>query len=82
MSHGLKSLLPLWEKGFRDEGKKFISQLGGSQSAIDKVNHGILESRGAGYGFTLQTPVNQGGKPGLKAEGLAKLSQWKHGDLL
>ena len=63
-------------------GKKFISQLGGSQSAIDEVNHGILESRGAGYGFTLQTAVNQGGKPGLKAEGLAKLSQWKHGDLL
>jgi hypothetical protein len=25
---GLKSLLPLWEKGFRDEGKRFVSQLG------------------------------------------------------
>ncbi|MEB3232184.1 MAG: hypothetical protein VKJ64_14335, partial [Leptolyngbyaceae bacterium] len=25
---GLKSLLPLWEKGFRDEGKSFVSQSG------------------------------------------------------
>ena len=26
---GLKSLLPLWEKGFRDGGKRFVSQLDG-----------------------------------------------------
>ncbi|MEB3233072.1 MAG: hypothetical protein VKJ64_18855, partial [Leptolyngbyaceae bacterium] len=38
---GLKSLLPFWEKGFREEGQSFVSQSGDpSASPIISVNIG------------------------------------------
>jgi hypothetical protein len=45
---GLKSLLPLWEKGFRDQGKK-VCQSTRVRSGFQEIRHFAILSKGFSF---------------------------------